>query len=197
MITIRSLSRNTSRIYKEGDDMLKKNFLTKNLLKWVPNNEQRLYEKKLTDVMKRLKIQNYNFNWERTSCFVEFHYNENFYRFEHSIEKAKKNGIILYNGLDCLRELTQSLEDLCGIIDRGMNDLETWISGMKQSPSETKMPGFQEEFEIRYKTLGRQNYAEYNTEELKELFPFGTEPSLKEFTQNQIDQRSLLNKARL
>lgn len=177
--------------------MLKKNFLTKNLLKWVPNNEQRLYEKKLTDVMKRLKIQNYNFNWERTSCFVEFHYNENFYKFEHSIEKAQKNGIILYNGLDCLRELTQSLEDLCGIIDRGMNDLETWISGMKQSPSETKMPGFHEEFEIRYKTLGRQNYAEYNTEELKELFPFGTEPSLKEFTQNQIDQRSLLNKARL
>ncbi|AXI09287.1 hypothetical protein CUC15_10275 [Oceanobacillus zhaokaii] len=170
--------------------------MLKNLLKWMPNNEQGVYEKKLTGVMKRLKVQNYKFNWDRTSCFVEFNYNENFYRLEHSIEKAKKNGLLLNNGLDCLMELTQSLEDLCGIIDRGMYDFETWISGMEQSPSETMMPGFQEEFEIRYKTLGRQNLAEYNTDELKELFPFGTEPTLKEFKQNQINQRSLGKKAR-
>ncbi|MGJ9459845.1 hypothetical protein [Oceanobacillus sp. CF4.6] len=166
--------------------MLKKNFLAKKFLKWIPNNEQSVYEKNLTVVMKCLKVQNYNFNWDRTSCFVEFHYNENFYRLEHSVEKAKKKGIVLHNGLDCLMELTQSLEDLCGIIDRGMNDFETWISGMKQSPSETKMPGFQEEFEIRYKTLRGQNSEEYNTDELKELIPFGTESSLKEFKQNRI-----------
>lgn len=158
--------------------MHKKNFLTKKFLKWMPNHEQSMYEKRLTGVMKNLKVQNYDFNWDRTSCFVEFHYNENFYRLEHSVGKAEKNGIILHNGLDCLMELTQSLEDLSGIIDRGMNDFETWISGMKQSPSETRLPRFQEEIEIRYKTLGRQNCTEYNTEELKELIPFGTEPSL-------------------
>ncbi|WP_085991278.1 hypothetical protein [Oceanobacillus senegalensis] len=177
--------------------MLKKNFLTKNLLKLMPNDEQSLYERKLTGVMKSLKVQDYNFNWDRTSCYVEFHYNENFYKLEHSVEKAKKKGIILRNGLDCLMELTQSLEDLCGIVDRGMNDFETWISGMKQSPSETKELEFQEEFEIRYKTLGRQTNSKYNLEELKETIPFGTEASLREFEQNQINQQSLGNKVRL
>lgn len=147
--------------------------------------------------MKRLKVQNYKFNWDRTSCFVEFSYSGNLYRLEHSIEKAKKNGFFLHNGLDCLMELTQSLEDLCGIIDRGMYDFETWISGMKQSPSEEMMPEFQEEeFEIRYKTLERHLLAEYNTEELKELFPFGTERPLKEYKPNQINQRSQNKKAR-
>ncbi len=162
----------------------------------MPTNEQSVYEKKLIGVMKRLKVQNYKFNWDRTSCFVEFSYNGNLYRLEHSIEKAKKNGFFLHNGLDCLMELTQSLEDLCGIIDRGMYDFETWISGMKQSPSETMKPGFQEEFEIRYKTMERQPLAVYNTEELKELFPFGTERPLKEFKSNQNNQRSLNKKAR-
>ena len=175
--------------------MLKRNFLKK-IFKSLPNNEQSEYEKKLTDIMKRLKVQNFNFNWDRTSCFVEFNYKDNFYRLEHSIEKAKKNGLFLHNGLDCLMELTESLEDLCGIIDRGMYDFETWLSGMKQSPSETTMPGFREELEIRYKTSGRQGQAEYTSEELKELFPFGIEPSLNEFQQNNINQRSLDKKAR-
>ncbi|WP_068675345.1 hypothetical protein [Oceanobacillus sp. Castelsardo] len=173
-----------------------KNF-AKSLLNWKPNSEQSVYERKLTDVMKSLKVQNYNFNWDRTSCFVEFYYNEKFYRLEHSVEKAKKKGITLQNGLDCLMELTHSLEDLCGIINRGMNDFETWISGMKQSPSETKMSGIQEEFEIRYKKLGRKNknYAEYNRGELKELIPHETEQPRREFKQNQVNQQSLANKA--
>lgn len=155
--------------------MVKRGFLTKILLKWIPTNEQSVYEKRLSNVMKSLKVQHYNFNWDRTSCYVEFHFNENFYRLEHSVDQAKNSGIILENGLKCLMELTRSLEDLSCIINRGMNDFETWISGMKQSPSETKMNGIQEEFEIRYKALKRQHSAEYNTEELT---PFGNEPSL-------------------
>jgi len=178
--------------------MLKIKFFTKKLLKWMPNNEQSMYEKKLTDVMKRLKVKNYHFNWDRTSCVVEFHYNENFYRLEHTVEKAKKKGIFLHNGLDCLVELTQSLEDLCDIIDRGMNDFETWISGMKQPPpSEIDMPGYQEEFEIRYKKLGRQHTAEFNREEQNEPIPFRTEPSLTEFELDEINQRSRDNKTGL
>lgn len=56
----------------------------------MPNDEQSMYERKLTDVMKRLKVQDFHFNWDRTSCYVEFDYNENFYKLEHSVEKAKK-----------------------------------------------------------------------------------------------------------
>ena len=195
MISIRYYRETRVEYTRKVNDMLKRNLLKK-LFKSLPNNEQSVYEKRLTGVMKRLKVQNYKFNWDRTSCFIEFNYNENFYRLEHSIEKAKKNGLFLHNGLDCLMELTQSLEDLCGIIDKGMYDFETWISGMKQSPSETMMPGFQEELEIRYKTVGRQNFAEYTSEEQKEHFPYGNEPSLKEFQQNQINQRSLGKRSR-
>ncbi|RLL42681.1 hypothetical protein D8M04_14075 [Oceanobacillus piezotolerans] len=176
--------------------MFKKNYFARNLLNMMPNSEQSVHEKKLTEVMKRLKVENYKFNWDRTGCFVEFHYKENFYRLEHSVQKAKRKGIILRNGLDCLMELTQSLEELCGIIDRGMNDFETWISGMKQSPSETKQPEYQEEFEIRYKTMGRQNFTEYNRDEVKEAIPFGTRASLREIEKNQMNQRSLGDNAR-
>src|SRR5699024_6234145 len=88
--------------------------LWKNLLKRVSllHNEQGVIEKRLMEVMKELKVDDYHFNWDRTSCLIEFHYLENNYKLEHSIEKAKKNGLILDNGLDCLMELTQSLEDI-------------------------------------------------------------------------------------
>ncbi|WP_010530171.1 hypothetical protein [Lentibacillus jeotgali] len=158
-----------------------------NLLKWMPqikgisHNEQSVYEGKLSKVMKELKIENYDFNWDRTGCFIEFHYLGNSYKLEHSVEKAKKKGLMLENGLDCLRELTQSLEELSGIIKRGTYDFETWIAGMKQSSSEQEIPEFQEEFQIRYKSLGQQNLSDYNKEE---YIPFATESSLEDTRQN-------------
>lgn len=151
------------------------------LLKWMPHNEQSVYEKRLLKVMKDLKIEDYQFNWDRTSCYIEFDYLENSYQLEHSIEKAKKNGLILRNGLDCLMELTQSLEDLCRIVNRGTYKFEAWLAGMKQSSSEQEMPEFQEEFQIRYKSLGKQNPPYYNQEE---YIPFATESSLRDTEQN-------------
>ncbi|WP_077329875.1 hypothetical protein [Virgibacillus siamensis] len=151
-------------------------------LKWMPYNEQAVYEKKLSKVMKELKIENYHFNWDRTSCLIEFQYLGNSYKLEHSIEKARKSGLILRNGLDCLMELTQSLEDLCGIINRGTYKFETWIAGMKQSSSEQEMPEFHEEFQIRYKSLGKQNLPNYNQ---AEYIPFADESSQDNTDQNQ------------
>lgn len=141
-------------------------------LKWMPNNEQSVYEKELTRVMKHLGIENYNFNWDRHGCFIEFHYQDNSYRLEHSVEKAKKKGIILKNGLDCLAELTESLKDLCSIINRGTIELKTWISGIKQPSSDSEFnyhekesPEFEEELQIKYKSLGKQVRSEDSTEE--------------------------------
>lgn len=101
------------------------------MLKWM-QTEQDIYEKKLKSVMKRLKIEDFNFNWNRNSCYIEFQYQENSYRMEHSVQIAREKGIILGNGLYCLKELVQSLEDLCRIIDRGTYKLETWISGFSR-----------------------------------------------------------------
>ncbi|WP_246206695.1 hypothetical protein [Virgibacillus ihumii] len=153
----------------------------KNLLKWMPHNEQSVYERKLFKVMKELKIEEYHFNWDRTSCFIEFHYQESSYRLEHSVEKAKRKGLIVRNGLDCLMELTQSLEELCGIVNRGTYKFETWIAGMKQTTSEQETPEFQEEFQIRYKSLGKQSLPDYEKEE---YIPFAAESSLGNTDQN-------------
>jgi hypothetical protein len=161
------------------------------LFRWMPHNEQNVYEKRLVKVMKNFKIEDYHFNWDRTSCFIEFRYQEHSYRLEHSIEKAKRKGIILRNGMDCLMELTQSLEDLSGIINRGTYRFESWIAGMKQSSPEPDTSEFQEEFQIRYKSLGKRNLSDYNEEE---LMPFANEPSLENTDQNQIIRRRQRNR---
>ncbi|WP_062515569.1 hypothetical protein [Halobacillus sp. KGW1] len=152
-----------------------KNPVFKNVLfKWMPHKEQNICEKKLEKVMKRLKIDDYHFNWDRNSCFIEFAYQGEPYRLEHSIEKAKERGIILRNGLDCLNELTQSLEELCVILDRGIYKFEMWITGMRLPTAKPKdVPEFQEEFHIRYKSTGTQAPPEFQKNE--ENLPFQNE----------------------
>ncbi|WP_226584207.1 hypothetical protein [Halobacillus litoralis] len=162
-----------------------KNRIFKNVLfKWMPHKEQNVCERRLVKVIKRLKIEDFNFNWDRNSCFIEFSYQGECYRLEHSVNKAKEKGIILRNGLDCLNELTQSLEDLCVIIDRGMYSFETWITGMRDPSSAKQSSEYEEEFHIRYKSSGKPNPAELQRAELprnEESHPFQTDPYLKDY----------------
>lgn len=170
--------------------MLKRNFVTRFLLKYMQNNEQGVYEKKLADVMRSLDVHNYNFNWDRTGCIVEFYYDETYYRLEHSIDKSKKKGIILRNGLDCLTEVIRSLEDLNSILDRGMNDFETWMMGMKGSPDD-RAQGSQEE---DYETMEQADYTDYDRKEIIDNIPFETEQLLREYERNRISKRSVANR---
>ncbi|MGI8314943.1 hypothetical protein [Halobacillus mangrovi] len=166
-----------------------KNHIFKNVLfRWMPHKEQSICERKLEKVIKRLKIENFHFNWDRSSCFVEFNYQGKSYRLDHSVDKAKERGIILRNGLDCMNDLTQSLEDLCQIIDRGTYKFETWIAGMQHSPAVVRetQPEYQEEFHIKYKTTGKQNHPpqpEYKKEE--EFNPFGPQPALRDYEKQE------------
>ena len=154
----------------------------------MPHKDQDMYERKLIKVMKRLKIEEYIFNWDRSSCFIEFQYDENVYRLEHSIQKAKEKGVIvLKNGLDCLSELVQSLEDLCQIIERGTYHLDTWLFGMKQLPLEEDTPEYLEEVHISYKSSGKQKQPEYNRKE--DFNPFVPELSEEAFERNQMIRR--------
>lgn len=161
------------------------------MFKWMmmPHKEQDTCERRLIRVMKRLKIEDYNFNYDRSRCYIEFQYNENSYRLEHSVQKAKDNGLVmLRNGLDCLTELIQSLEDLCQIIERGTYKLETWLAGMKQSSSKEETSEFLEELHIRYKSLGRQSHSKYNRSE--EFIHVTPESAVEDFDLNEINQRS-------
>ncbi|MDE5414336.1 hypothetical protein [Alkalihalobacterium chitinilyticum] len=162
------------------------------MFKKMFHNEQEMCERRLIAVMRRLKIDDshYNFNWNRSSCYIEFQYKENMYRMEHSVESAKEKGIvILRNGLDCLSELVRSLEDLCQITERGTHRLETWLSGMKQSSPEEEMSEFLEEVHIRYKSVGKQKHSDYMNMN-DEVIQVEPEPSLNHLNRNRINLQS-------
>lgn len=89
------------------------------------------YEDKLSNVMDRLGVdeENYSFDWGRKDAWIEFEYKGAEYRFEHSVEKANARGIDLTYGSDAFSQLVMSLEDLARMVERGIYDLETWMSG--------------------------------------------------------------------
>lgn len=105
------------------------------------------YEAKLTRVMERLGIQEFNYDFSRHGSWVEFRYKGSLYRFDHSIEKAKSRGIDLKYGSDAFAQIVLSLEDLARMVERGIYDLQTWVSGMKFLPPVIEVPAF-------FKTLG-------------------------------------------
>lgn len=117
------------------------------MLKWLlrSHTEQETCEKRVKNVMKRLQIEEFHYNWDRNSCYIEFQIQEQSYRMEHSVQLAKEKGVYgIKNGLDCLMELVFSLEDLCRIIDRGTYKLETWVAGMEQYPTIENTPEYSE-----------------------------------------------------
>ena len=92
-----------------------------------------LYEDKLVRVMARLGIEegDYNYDWSRQECWVEFRYKGELYRFSHSVKNAQEHGISLQYGSDAFAQVVLSLEDLARMVERGIYDLSTWVAGMK------------------------------------------------------------------
>lgn len=100
------------------------------------------YEQKLSRVMERLEIKDFNYNFDRFGCWVEFRYRNQLYRFEHSIEKAKAKGIDLRYGSDAFAQVVLALEDLARMVERGIYELSTWVAGMKYLPPPVEVPSF-------------------------------------------------------
>ena len=109
------------------------------------------YAGKLARVMERLGVdfkdanrqkRDYNWNFDRFGCWVEFRLKGELYRFDHSIEKARARGILLQNGSDAFAQVVLALEDLARMVERGVYDLSTWVAGMKYLPPPLEVPGF-------------------------------------------------------
>lgn len=100
------------------------------------------YENKLSRVMERLGLErdDYNYNFDRRGCWVEFRYKGELYRFDHTVEKAQANGVDLTYGSDAFAQVVLALEDLTRIVERGIYDLSTWVNGMKFLPPPTVIP---------------------------------------------------------
>lgn len=131
-----------------------------------------VYEKKLEKVMERFGVKEYNFNWDRHACWVEFRYKGNLYRFDHSKEKAQAKGVELRYGSDAFAQVVLALEDLVRMVERGIYDLQTWLSGMLYLPPVVEVPTFfktmgfdriptdREEVRDRYRTLAKQYHPD-------------------------------------
>lgn len=96
------------------------------------------YERKLGRIMDRMGVKDFNYNWDRHGCYIEFHYKNELYRFDHSIQKA----IDLKYGSDAFAQVVLSLEDLARMVERGIYDLSTWVAGMKYLPPSIQVPSF-------------------------------------------------------
>ena len=105
------------------------------------------YEAKLEKVMQRFGADRYDYNWDRFSCWVEFWYKGQLYRFEHSIENAKAHGSTVKYGSDVFAQVVLTLEDIARMTERGIYELQTWVAGLKALPRSADIPDC-------FKTLG-------------------------------------------
>lgn len=96
------------------------------------------YEKKLSTVMMRLGVSEFNYDWSRSACFIEFTYKGQLYRFDHTLEKASASGQKIRYVSDLFAQLVVTLEDIARMVERGIYDLSTWVSGMKALPEATR-----------------------------------------------------------
>lgn len=97
-------------------------------------SDTKTYENKLKKVMDRLGVDKYDYNWDRYSCWVEFIYKNQKYKFEHSISNAKDHGVNLQYGSDVFAQVVLTLEDIARMTERGIYELNTWLQGLKALP---------------------------------------------------------------
>lgn len=134
------------------------------------------YEAKLEKVMQRFGADKYDYNWDRFSCWVEFWYKGQLYRFEHSIENAKQHGSDVRYGSDVFAQVVLTLEDIARMTERGIYELQTWVAGLKALPKPKDIPecfkilGFAEipdatELKSRYRTIVKTAHPDAGGEE--------------------------------
>lgn len=130
------------------------------------------YERKLNRVMDRLGADEWNYNWDRHGSWIEFRYRGELHRFDHTVEKAKENGVQISYGSDTFAQIVLALEDLARIVERGIYDFGTWIAGMRYLPPPIEIPecfrilGFEtmpsstHEIDARYRNLAKQYHPD-------------------------------------
>ena len=130
------------------------------------------YERKLELIMKRMGATEYNYDFSRHGAWVEFRIKGQLYRFDHTKEKAAALGIKLNYGSDCFAQIVLALEDLARMAERGIYELQTWLSGMKYLPPPEFVPdslralGFEEipasaeDVKARFKLLAKKAHPD-------------------------------------
>ncbi len=102
-----------------------------------------MYEKKLKSLIDKMKAQDLMYNWDRLgNVWISFDLNGRFYKFEHSLERAKAAGMKTSYVSDVFAQLVLSLEALARVRKLGIFTWETLLAGMKfiEAPKELPEP---------------------------------------------------------
>lgn len=94
------------------------------------------YENRLDAVMNTLGVDKFDFSYTRLASWVTFSYQGHNYRFEYSVEDARKHGHALAFGSDTFCQIVQVLEELAHLSDHGIEDLQQWIEGVDTQPDQ-------------------------------------------------------------
>ena len=137
------------------------------LVKNPKYNGAEYYIDKLSKVMKRLSINEYEYNWDKDSAFIKFVYKGQFYKFDH---KATEENKLTY-GTDCLAQLVLTLEDLARMSERKIYDFAVWISAMKYLPEKTLLPKCFQDLGFKYDYPSRMELDKAYKELLKIVHP--------------------------
>lgn len=100
------------------------------------------YAQKMHRVMERFGAELVGWNHDRHGAWIQFRYRDELYQFDHSVAKAQERGVNIRYGSDAFCQLVLSLEDLARMVERGIYDLSTWVSGMKMLPPVVEVPSF-------------------------------------------------------
>lgn len=125
------------------------------------------YIDKLSKVMTRLKVDNYEYNWDKDSAYIKFTYKGEFYKFDH---KATKENKLTY-GTDCLAQLVLTLEDLARMSERNIYDFSVWISRMKYLPEKKLLPQCFQNLGFKYDYPSKEELDRAYKELLKIVHP--------------------------
>lgn len=92
------------------------------------------YERKLENVMEKINVEKYNYDWNRQSCFVELICKGRAFRFEKSLEDARVRGEGITCVSDLFAQIVLMLEDLARASSRGLFDFAEIVSGLPSLP---------------------------------------------------------------
>ena len=95
------------------------------------------YEKKLGNVMARLGVEQYTYDWNRTGCWVEMRYGGRTYHFDNSVEKSAEAGRGLKYVSDLFAAIVLSLEGLARAVEQQIFTLDMLLEGVPALPEGT------------------------------------------------------------
>lgn len=102
--------------------------------------DSKFYQNKLSNIMKKLNIEKYRYQYTDTTAFINFKIGYSWYQINHTLENAKKNSPGISNGTDVFAELVLTMEDLLHISERNISDFKTWVSPFELKAGSVELP---------------------------------------------------------